>query len=568
MNRLFNILIKKKSHNKPVINPFSSSPSNSDSAPTDDESTLDLNGQPVPSVFKTNNKIITDINEIEFIIPTTNNQVIDILTRLNRESPAIVTDQLDVYSIADNELNQNESVILNKIVSTVKRLKNSDDITHYQVTRTVFDSYNDSITQTDLQEEIKERSNYVEAILTRAIKNKATDIHIEIKRNNCYIFERVYGELKEVEHFSSKQGEKIIYALWNIYVKQNYSGSDAAKDGRHEYNHNGKDWLCRVSYIYSKVNRERSTAIRLRDMHHIPKLEELGYTKRQLALIERATMTKGMILMIGSVNSGKSTTQTAIMNKRPRNYKNFELSDQIEVNVKNFVQIQLPVEGTKESIAEDKELMRRVSTRHDVNFIAINEIRDIQTAAMASSMLLQGTTAISSIHGSSWADAINRMLSPADLNIAENILFSESFLSLTITQTLIGILCKQCKLKTCSTEKYHKYFLNIFGDEAMNNVYFHNKDGCVHCKAIGFTGLTLAAEVIPVRETNRALFKDTTNAQAMREWQRKNKHFTIHEHAYLKISQGQIDPLKVEEKIGPFSKYNLFDKYLSEDELF
>ena len=131
------------------------------------------------------------------------------------------------------------------------------------------------------------------------------------------------------------------------------------------------------------------------------------------------------------------------MKSRGRDKKNFELSDQIEVIIDNFTQVQIPIEGSAEKIAEDRERLRRVSTRHDVNFIAINEIRDRETAAMASAMLLQGTTAISSIHGSNWADALNRMMSPTDLGIPADILFSESFLSLIITQTLIGILCER-----------------------------------------------------------------------------------------------------------------------------
>ena len=510
-------------------------------------------------------RIITDVHEINTLTPTTNGQILDLLSSLGDKTPAIITEDLEIYAIANDELNQNENIELNKIINLVKRFNPVEDMTQHQVTRPVFDSYIDSRKETNLQEESKETSAYVQTSLIGAIKNKATDIHIEIKRNNCYVRERTYGQLRQAAHFNSQQGLRMIHAIWNLYVNQNFSNADIAKDGRFEFRYAERNWLCRVSYAYSKVTKERSIAIRLRDMQHIPPLETLGYSDQQLRLIKRSAMTKGMMLMIGSVNSGKSTTQTAIMNEQPKDRKNFELSDQIEVNVDHFVQIQIPTEGKQEFIEEQKERLRRVSTRHDVNFIAINEIRDKHTASMASSMLLQGTTAISSIHGSSWSDAINRMKSPTDLDISEDILFSESFLSLIITQTLVGVLCDDCKLNICPKPGYQDYFKTIFGEDAIKKIHFHNKEGCDTCERRGVKALTLAAETIPVNESNRHLLKDTTNAQAMRDWQQKNKIETIHQHAYGAVTKGKIDPLIVEEKIGPFTPFNLFEAYKSNE---
>ena len=510
--------------------------------------------------------VITDIHELASLELSTHNQIIHMLAGLGDAPPAVITRDLDIYAIADDELSHTESLSLHRILALVNRVRPSGDSIHHQVTRAVFDSYRESRQDTNIREETRETSKNVETILKKAIDNKATDIHIMIKRDECYIFERVYGQLREVSHFNARQGEKMINALWNLYVQSTYSGADVAKDGRFEFRHSGRNWLCRVSYVYSKVNKERSVAIRLRDMQRVPDIGSLGYSEKQLYLIERATMTKGMILMIGSVNSGKSTTQTAIMKSRGRDKKNFELSDQIEVIIDNFTQVQIPIEGSAEKIAEDRERLRRVSTRHDVNFIAINEIRDRETAAMASAMLLQGTTAISSIHGSNWADALNRMMSPTDLGIPADILFSESFLSLIITQTLIGILCERCRLETCPLSGYQDYFTRCFGAAAMTGVRFRNSTGCKHCRHSGITGLTLAAEVVPVNESNRRLLKDTTDTQTMREWLHRHRIENIHEHAFNRTIDGRVDPLMVEEKIGPFNRFNLFERYLGDDE--
>lgn len=509
--------------------------------------------------------VIIDIDALRGLKPTTNKLITDHIARLKKDPPAFVTQDFGFYQIAKFELERQEITELAALLALVTRVARGRPVTVRNVSRAVFETLLNEHKKASgpAAREAQENQQQVSGMLLRAIQNKATDIHIEIKRGRCKVYERVFGILHQREHFGAEQGKKIINAVWNMHVRQNFSEADVAKDGRFEHLHAGKRWLCRVSYAMSKVNQESSMAIRLRDMNDIPPLEQLGYSERQLWLIRRAMATKGMILMIGSVNSGKSTTQTAIMQERPYNKKNFELSDQIEVQLDNFVQIQMPTEGKEEMIRENRERLMRVSTRHDVNFIAINEIRDQLTAAMASAMLLQGTAAISSIHGSSWADALNRMISPTDLAISPDILFSESFLSLLVTQMLLSVLCKSCRLSKHPDREQQAYFTRIFGNQAMDNVRWRDVDGCDACGGSGIEALTLAAEVIPVNEINRHLLKDTTNARAMREWQQENNVDTIHQHAYSKIMQGTIDPLMAEEKLGPFSEFNLFDAYKS-----
>ena len=296
-------------------------------------------------------------------------------------------------------------------------------------------------------------------------------------------------------------------------------------------------------------------------MKHIPDITTLGYHETQLKTFKQVSGNKGITLIIGAVNSGKSTTQTAIMKSRPALEKNLEVSDQIEVELDNFVQLQLPIEGTKEVIRENKERLRRISTRHDVDFIAINEIRDRETAAMASSMMLQGTTGIASIHGSGWVDAMNRLMSKTDLGISPDILFSESFLSLVIVQSLIGVLCERCRLQSHPDPFWRQHYQAGFGTAACENIRYHNNQGCSSCRYSGIRTLTLVAECIPIVEANRHLLMNMTNPQAMRDWMHENGVLNIHRHAYTKIINGELDPLMTQRKIGNFNKGNLYDAW-------
>ena len=209
-----------------------------------------------------------------------------------------------------------------------------------QTTRSVFESFVNKNKEMSLQQQTRESSNQVNELLAQAIGNNATDIHLEIRNNKTMVYQRVYGRLSLSQSFDKNQGVKIIAAIWNIYVNQPFSSGDVAKDGRFNFDYKNRKWLCRVSYGYSKVTDERSLAVRLRDTKHIPDVAALGYHDSQLKILKQASANKGITLIVGAVNSGKSTTQTAIMKARPALEKNLEISDQIEVELDNFVQLQ------------------------------------------------------------------------------------------------------------------------------------------------------------------------------------------------------------------------------------
>ena len=504
--------------------------------------------------------LITNYEELDTVQLSSDPIVLAALQTMNGQCPGFLADDDTLYCIDRTDLTKHEALALNQLVHTLRDTR-STTIVIRETTRAVFESYTRKRTERSLQADADESSQQVEALLTQAIKNNATDIHLEIRADKTTVYQRVYGQLSTSQTFDRTQGAKMIAAIWQIYVHQQYSDGDVAKDGRFNFDITGQRWLCRASYGYSKVTDQRSLAIRLRDMRHIPPITALGYHDSQLATLRHAGANKGITLIIGAVNSGKSTTQTAIMRERPALEKNLEISDQVEVELDNFVQLQLPIEGTDEVIEENKERLRRISTRHDVDFIAINEIRDQETAAMAASMMLQGTSGIASIHGSGWTDAINRLVSPTDLSVSADILFSESFLSVLVVQSLIGVLCENCKTDTPPDDHWRAYYRQAFGEHIYPGLRFRSSDGCDACHHSGISALTLIAETIPVVESNRHLLKDTTNAAAMRAWMQDTGVLNIHQHAYLKIRDGAIDPLMTQRKIGDFNKGNLYDDW-------
>ena len=504
--------------------------------------------------------LITNYEELEDIQLTTNADILTETQKMNGVCPGFIAEDAQLYCIDRSDLDKHEALALNQLINLSRGVHHKEPVIR-QTTRSVFESFINKNKDISLQQQTRESSNQVNELLSQAINNNATDIHLEINNNKTIVYQRIYGRLSTSQSFDKSQGIKIIAAIWNIYANQSFSNGDVAKDGRFNFDYKGQKWLCRVSYGYSKVTGERSLAIRLRDMKHIPDITTLGYHETQLKTFKQVSGNKGITLIIGAVNSGKSTTQTAIMKSRPALEKNLEVSDQIEVELDNFVQLQLPIEGTEEVIRENKERLRRISTRHDVDFIAINEIRDRETAAMASSMMLQGTTGIASIHGSGWVDAMNRLMSKTDLGISPDILFSESFLNLVIVQSLIGVLCERCRLQSHPDPFWRQHYQAGFGTAACENIRYHNNQGCSSCRYSGIRTLTLVAECIPIVEANRHLLMNMTNPQAMRDWMHENGVLNIHRHAYTKIINGELDPLMTQRKIGNFNKGNLYDAW-------
>ena len=509
---------------------------------------------------KTESDIIVDFSTIKDMEISNDPRILKELKTVTDSFPGFVTSDKEIICVAREDQSLEEAQAMSQFVSRLRIMHDINPIIK-EATRPIIESYVEQQIKQTIQERSQEGSYIVNEILVDSIEKNATDLHLEIAYDETNVYQRIFGQLSRAQNFNASQGENVINAVWNLYVGQNYSPGEVAKDGRFEFEHKSQKWLCRVSYGYCKVNAQRSMAMRLRDMYYIPDIELLGYNERQLEILKQGTIGKGITLIIGAVNSGKSTTQTAMMKKRPMLEKNLEISDQIEVKLKNFVQLQLPIEGDEKLRKENREKLRRISTRHDVDFIAINEIRDMETAAMATSMMLQGTSGIASIHGSSWTDAINRLVSTTDLNVSSDILFSESFLSLIVIQSLIGILCVNCRLDKHPESYWQKHYETGFSPEVADGMRFRNPEGCEQCRHSGIAELTLLAETIPVVENNRQLLMETTNPQKMRQWLRSNDIPNIHQHAVEKIGKGIIDPLMARRKIGRFDSHNLFEDW-------
>ena len=548
------------------LNPFKKSATNKSAGP-------DGHGQqpPVHSIFTQESAdlnnvnrallnhtkpIIRDIQELSHVTLSQDLDAIRLMALDRKQQSCFIISSDDELYVVDNP-DSDERMLFQNVYRHLKvnrKIPPSEQVKHV-VLRTVLESLILRLTE-ELDEDARgAQVERCETIFLRAAELGATDIHIDIRHRTCKVHYRCHGILLRGEQFAATIGEAITNAIWETYVSDSLSG-EIAKDGRFERTIDDTQWLFRVSTAISGPTSTKSTAIRLRNMHDIPKLDELGYSDRHLELMHECLGNSGLILICGSVNSGKSTLQSALMHLRPDDQFNFEISDQVEVRLPNFSQIQKPIRGDKSYLAEHLPRLYKLPTRHDVDFIAINEIRDLETAAMTEDLMQLGTPGISSIHAKGWPEAINRLLSPK-MGVSRQSLLAEGFFNAIAYQTLGRCLCEHCKLSQHPDPRTDRYYRNQLGDIPLA---FRNKEGCEHCGA-GVTGLTAICEFIPITDSNRPLLHDTTKSYDMRLWMRENDVPNIHQHALQKVKQGLIDPDTVRPKIGSFTARNIFDEY-------
>lgn len=500
---------------------------------------------------------IKDISQMKYFVVSRDPAALAIMNLGDREKkhPVVLLQDGTLLVIANPSAL--EQTLIPALKSRLCALKGIDSSSReIRVERAVFRSWLEQRWSAGGRRVQSIKNDDCETILRTAIDLGATDIHIDVVSRVCTVKYRANGVLCYPTVFNGEVGQAIIAAFWETYAESGIKG-DVAKDGRFSRVVGRVEYLFRLSFGASPALDIASLAIRVRNMRDIPKVAQLGYSERQKALITECQGRAGMVLICGAVNSGKSTLQTAWMNALPVDQFNLEISDQVEVLLPNFIQLQKP-SGGRDWVQEQIEKLYILATRHDINFIAVNEVRDRATARLMEDLMQQGTPGISSIHAKGWPEAINRLLGN-EMGVRPETLFGEGFFNAFAYQTLGRVLCDCCKLGAHKDDFWTEYFLNRLGGP----LAFRNPEGCDACNNTGIKGLTAVAEFLPIRKSNRALLRDTTNITAMYQWMHENDVPTIFEHALEKIKAQQLDPLMVQRTLGDFDETNIFDAFRS-----
>ncbi len=342
----------------------------------------------------------------------------------------------------------------------------------------------------------------VNLILVQAIKEKASDIHIEPFQRTLKLRYRIDGELVAAES-PPKALQLAITSRIKILAGLNIAERRVPQDGRFRINVLGKEVDLRISILPTAYGEK--IVIRILDKSALTgSLEQMGLDEGTLGKFRKAIdAPHGMILVTGPTGSGKTTTLYSVLQElnNPQ-YNIVTVEDPIEYELTGINQV-----SVRADIGLDFASALRSILRQDPDIVMVGEIRDNETADIAVKAALTGHQVLSTLHTNDAAGAITRL---DDMGI-EPFLISSSII-MTCAQRLVRRVCTNCREEFVpEPEIFEK--LNIEQTEGV--VFFHGV-GCDRCKSRGYLGRLAIVEALPVSEAIRRLIIKRASAAVIK----------------------------------------------------
>jgi type IV pilus assembly protein PilB len=313
-------------------------------------------------------------------------------------------------------------------------------------------------------------------ILVQAIKDRASDIHLEPFEKNVRLRYRIDGVLVDATP-PPKQLQLALASRFKIMSSLDIAERRLPQDGRMRVRVSGKDYDLRVS-IMPTVHGEK-IVLRVLDKSNLSaSLDKLGLDADTYQQVKAAVdAPHGLILVTGPTGSGKTTTLYSILNELNNPiYNIITVEDPVEFQIPGINQV--PVR--KEIGLTFANALRSI-LRQDPDIIMIGEIRDTETAEIAIEAALTGHQVLSTMHCNDAPGAIARL---DDMGVAPFLISSSVIL--TCAQRLMRRICSHCKEPVTYPEKVYQD-LNI--DPSMfEGVTLYRGRGCDRCKNSGYSG--------------------------------------------------------------------------------
>ncbi|MBI5298948.1 MAG: type II secretion system ATPase GspE [Deltaproteobacteria bacterium] len=366
----------------------------------------------------------------------------------------------------------------------------------------------------------------VNSLMFRAVKQKASDIHIEPFEKDLAVRFRIDGVLYDVMH-PPKRAQNSIISRVKIMAGLNIAEKRIPQDGRIRIKIAGKDIDIRVSTIPTAFGE--SVVMRLLDKTSVLiDVETLGFIGKNLEYI-RSVINKdhGIILVTGPTGSGKTTTLYSCLSKiNSTELKIITVEDPVEYQLPGINQMQV---NPKIDLTFATGL--RAFLRQDPDVIMVGEIRDRETAEIAIQASLTGHLVLSTIHTNDAAATVTRLI---DMGV-EPFLVSSSVICI-IAQRLIRSVCKDCARKYTPEEvELKKIGLTL---EDLKGRQFYRPVGCPNCLETGYSGRTGIHEVMMIDDAIRAEIVKGSDASSIKKVAQAQGMKTIREDAAQKVLMG------------------------------
>ena len=367
---------------------------------------------------------------------------------------------------------------------------------------------------------------FVDLMLKRAVKSRASDIHIEPQANSMIIRMRIDGALRKTAAPSEEIQAAVVVRI-KVLSNMNIAERRLPQDGRFKVKVQDREIDIRVSTIPAKYGEK--VVMRLLDPTAVKlDINQLGFESKLLEEFKSAlSQPHGIIIVTGPTGSGKSTTLYSALNYLKNPKKNITtVEDPIEYTLPEINQIQV-----KPEIGLNFASSLRAILRQDPDIILIGEIRDKETVDIAIQASLTGHLVLSTFHTNDAPGTITRLIYMG----AESYLLSSS-LNLIIAQRLIRKICEHCKEQIELPEKALKQ-LKITPEQTKNAVFYQGR-GCKTCEGTGYLGRLPIFEFLPLDDDIRRQLLTGIDESQIRALAREKGYGGLFEDGISKILQG------------------------------
>src|SRR5512137_924158 len=370
----------------------------------------------------------------------------------------------------------------------------------------------------------------VNSLLFRAVKERASDIHINPEERDISVRFRIDGVLRDVirppKRYQASIGSRIkIMGGLNIAEKR------LPQDGRIRIKIAGKDVDIRLSTVPT-AHGERIVMRLLDKSNVILDLAQLGFEGWQLKIMDGlVTRAHGIVLVTGPTGSGKTTTLYAALAKiNSPDLNILTIEDPVEIPLRGVGQVQV---NPKIELTFASGL--RSFLRQDPDVIMVGEIRDLETAEIAIQASLTGHLVLSTVHTNDAAGAITRLV---DMGV-QPFLVASSLVGV-LAQRLVRVLCPDCRKPYAPTreEREQVGLSDEILRQAGNPSVVYKAQGCPACQSTGYQGRTGIYELMLVDDDVRALILKSVDSSTIKAAAVNHGMLTLMQHGAYKVARG------------------------------
>jgi general secretion pathway protein E len=342
-------------------------------------------------------------------------------------------------------------------------------------------------------------------LLSGAVKDRASDIHIEPYQGNVRVRYRIDGILYDILSLPRKIHSPLVSRV-KVMASLNIAEKRLPQDGRIEIRIADRSVDIRVSTIPTSFG-ERAVLRLLDKTSSVLKLSDLGMDEQKVNQFNNLIKSPyGIILVTGPTGSGKTTTLYAALSTINSPEVNIiTIEDPVEYQIEGIGQIQV---NPKIDLTFAQGL--RSIVRQDPDVILIGEVRDRETAEIAIQSSLTGHLVFSTLHTNDAASAVTRLI---DMGI-ESYLVTSSVIAI-IAQRLVRVLCPKCKeAYTPDDESLVNLGLN---PKASREKVFYRKTGCAACMNTGYRGRTAIFEILILDDSIKRMILKTSDSNQIQD---------------------------------------------------